>query len=85
MAGNSGPSWRSNGARSRRPLVSRYFRSQTYENVSYRIRNGRDEDERHVGQVGGSMSRNFEVAVVELKQPLLEGGVIDVCDLLADN
>ena len=40
-----------------------------------------DEYEHNVRKIGGSVSRNLKVAVVELKQPLLEGGVIDICDL----
>ena len=38
-------------------------------------------DEHDISKVGGSVSRNLKVAVVELEQPLLEGGIIDIRDL----
>ena len=41
----------------------------------------KDENEHNVSKIGGSVSRNLEVAVVELEQPLFEGGVINVRDL----
>lgn len=42
----------------------------------------KSEDKHDACKVCRSMSRNLKVAVVELKQPLLEGGIIDVRDLL---
>ena len=41
----------------------------------------KNESEHNVSKIGGSVSRNLEIAVVELEQPLLEGGIINIRDL----
>ena len=49
--------------------------------MSNRIELNKGEDEHDVSKVSGSVSRNLEVAVVELEQPPLKGSIIDICDL----